>query len=330
MTNIHTEEYWSSRFDITREDLNRAAMRLERAGAPRDLKVIALPIIKGRIEHGHDPSLSAQSELNGSPSIRLWDPAAEWQVGDVVLLADDRFGNSKYESFLGEIVYIDQDLAEIEIDELQRAKTCIRTLPGMKSAQTRGAAETWRNLVSELVEKKLHSGDLDEQAEGILLKYGERILTSLAGALGGDPSFTSLAGKWYPVHSLRHLENESLQAIHHFLVQNQPASLDDILPIINAGPTTDVSLLKMAIQTALQQSPEGFENIGTSARPQWKARLPAHNQAEVIHFAFDPQTFEILCRPGQRLSQRTAHRLQELNLYAHVVTFAGWQMPAHR
>ena len=55
------------------------------------------------------------------------------------------------------------------------------------------------------------------------------------------------------------------------------------------------------------------------------ARPQGHEQAEVTHYAYDPQTYEILCRPGQRLSEKKARRLQELNLYVHVVTFAEKQ-----
>lgn len=43
---------------------------------------------------------------------------------------------------------------------------------------------------------------------------------------------------------------------------------------------------------------------------------------EATHYAYDPQTFEILCRPGQKLNPRKAQRLQELGLYAHVVRSA--------
>jgi hypothetical protein len=70
------------------------------------------------------------------------------------------------------------------------------------------------------------------------------------------------------------------------------------------------------------QDEKRFENTGTPAGPQWKARLPDVEQAEVTHYAYDSQTYEILCRPGQRLRQKKAQRLQELNLYAHVVTSA--------
>lgn len=53
-----------------------------------------------------------------------------------------------------------------------------------------------------------------------------------------------------------------------------------------------------------------------------QARLPDFERAEVTHYAYDPQTCEILCRPGQELTRKKAQRLQELNLYAHVVALA--------
>lgn len=64
-----------------------------------------------------------------------------------------------------------------------------------------------------------------------------------------------------------------------------------------------------------------IENMGESSP------LPEFEQAEVSHYAYDPQTYEILCRPGQRLSERKAQRLRELNLYAHVVKLADSQSP---
>ena len=66
---------------------------------------------------------------------------------------------------------------------------------------------------------------------------------------------------------------------------------------------------------------------GTPALPQGNTRLPDVEQAEVTHYAYDPETYQILCRPGQRLSEKKAQRLQELNLYAYVVKFAESQSP---
>ena len=64
------------------------------------------------------------------------------------------------------------------------------------------------------------------------------------------------------------------------------------------------------------------EDTSSPARGQGGGTLPDVERAEVTHYAYDPQTYEILCRPGQRLSQKKAQRLQELELYACVVTLA--------
>jgi hypothetical protein len=322
MINIQ-DDYWSRQFDITQDDLNRVAERLERTGAPQDLIAIALPVIKGRIEHGHDFSPAVLSELTGKPSVRLWDPACEWQVGDVVLVAHDRSGNLKHEAFLGEIIFLDQELADIKIEELQSIKTYTRTLPGTKNAKKHGSAiETWRKTLRDSVENKLQSGNLNEQIEGVLLKHGERILSRLAETLQTDSRFSGLDGKWYLTNKLPRIEAEALKRVHLALLQNPSYSETEILTLAHDDTTTDATQLRMALHAALQKSPQRFENTGTVARPQWKARLPEPGQAEVAYFAYDPQTYEILCRPGQRLTQKKAQRLQELNLYAHVVTFA--------
>ena len=55
---------------------------------------------------------------------------------------------------------------------------------------------------------------------------------------------------------------------------------------------------------------------------QAEPQLPDLEQAVVTHYAYDPQTYEILCRPGQQLSLKKAQRLQELHLYTEVVTTA--------
>lgn len=75
------------------------------------------------------------------------------------------------------------------------------------------------------------------------------------------------------------------------------------------------------------QDENRFENMDTPALPQGQSGLPEVEQSEVTHYAYDPQTYEILCRPGQRLSPKKAHRLQELNLYAQVVTVAESNSP---
>ena len=214
MTDLRDDRYWSGQFDITLDDLDRAAGRLERDGKPQEAKEIALCILESRLD------------------------------------------------------------------------------PGV------------------------------EQAESILRQHGEVILSRLEEALESDPRFTGLEGKWFLAQRLPRLEPDALRNVHRTWLQNPSASIEEILSGLKEAGSMDDALLRMALQTALIGLPERFENIGTPAYPQWKARLPEIEHAEVTHYAYDPQTYEILCRPGQRLSQKKATRLQELNLYAYVVTFA--------
>jgi len=187
-----------------------------------------------------------------------------------------------------------------------------------------GAPQELKEIALRLIrgDMEYDSDNRNKKVEDILLKYGEPILSRLAEALQSDPRFTSLEGKWFITEKLPRIERDVLQKAHRFLLQNPSAPIDEILSVLKEERSTDKTLLSMSLQTALRQSPERFENIGTPARPQWKARLPDVEQAEVTHYAYDPQTYEILCRAGQRLSQKKAQRLQELKLYAHIVTFA--------
>lgn len=161
-----------------------------------------------------------------------------------------------------------------------------------------------------------------QQAEDILRQHGERILNLLGDALALDPRFTSIDDQWFLREKLPRLGHEILENLHQRLMQNPFSSVDEILLVLNEDGSTNPILWRMAVQAALHRWPERFENTGTAARPQWKALVPAVAQAEGTRYAYDPQTYEILCRPGQRLSEKKARRLQELDLYRHVVRFA--------
>jgi hypothetical protein len=64
---------------------------------------------------------------------------------------------------------------------------------------------------------------------------------------------------------------------------------------------------------------DGSNLLDGTAAPSSKARAPEAEQTAATHYVYDPQTYEILCRPGQRLSEKKIKRLQELNLYAHAI-----------
>ena len=72
-----------------------------------------------------------------------------------------------------------------------------------------------------------------------------------------------------------------------------------------------------------------FEDTGSPSQPQGprESQLSAIEKVEVTSFAYDPQTYEILCRPGQPLSQKKARRLQELKLYSQVIRLVESHSP---
>jgi len=236
----------------------------------------------------------------------------------MIELLDDEYWSSRFE-----ITFDDRNLIAEQLECVHAPQDWqVIALPFVK-AKLEHDQDSKQEFPREQIENR-QSRSLDQRPEMIMIQYGERIRDCLANALGQDPRFSGLEDKWYLRHKLPYISSEALQALHRFLIQNQPTFLDAILPAIKDNSTADPLLAKMAIYAALESLPERFEKIGSSAPPEWKARLPEHDQAKVTHYAFDPRTFEILCRPGQRLSQKKAQRLQELNLYAHVVTFPEW------
>ena len=67
---------------------------------------------------------------------------------------------------------------------------------------------------------------------------------------------------------------------------------------------------------------EPLEDTAAPARAGAELGFPDADQARATHYVYDPETFEMLGRPGQRLNQRKAQRLQDLGLFEHFVTIA--------
>jgi hypothetical protein len=321
MTDIFDDEYWSSQFDITQDDLKRIVKRLERVETPQDLKVIALQIIRGRIEHGEDLSPAVIERITGQPSVRLWDPEKDWSIGDIVIIAYDHNSDSIHDPFVSEVVHTDEKSVKVKVDALAKEITFSKWRPEWPNMK-KYDPETWRESVRSSVREKIQSGDVNHQSEGILLKHGEHILSRLSDVLRSDAQFTGLEGKWYLTSKLPALESKTLKALHMQLRGSPSGSLDEMVSSIKESSQFDGALLRLSVCAAMQNMPERFENVGTPISPKWKARLPEPGNAEVIYYAYDPKTYEILCCPGQRLTHKQAQRLQELGYYEHLVTFA--------
>ena len=71
----------------------------------------------------------------------------------------------------------------------------------------------------------------------------------------------------------------------------------------------------------LEGNPDLFQSSVEGTNKTWKAILPEPDQMVVKHYAYDPNTYEIICKPGSKLKHQSRQRLQELDLIAHVIDF---------
>ncbi len=318
MTDPHLDEYWEKEFTITVADLDRFHERIRKDNKTIDTTSLVKQLIKGRLEFGSEVSPTVLKSWTGMDSVRVWNPAAKWSVGDGVIVPKnmgDVTGNyDDYECFVGKVINI-----EISLDKTKYGSIKIR-LDGQDKPVVYKygylAASDVYQFTKDLAEKKY--GEIDR----IVLSFGNRIVSALLHALESDDRFVELEGKWYLVHKLPIIELNIFKSMHQTLLLKASFTLNDLLPMVQIDGLQNETILKMAIQIALQKLPERFENIGSLAHPLWKTRLPEPDQAQVIYYAYDPQSYEILCVPDRPLNQSNAQRLQELNIYSQVVTFA--------
>jgi len=279
-----------------------------------DLTTLARRLIRERLLRGPDLSLAVRS-LTDDPRVRLWDPAADWQVGDHVIVARNLEGGLK--PFVGQVVALGTDTVTMRLDG------CINLVSYEKAVAGSEKARTWHLAVRAAIEGLRDTADLDEQVERILLERGESIVSRLLGALQADGRFISLCGRWFLRDLLQPVPEADLKGIHKQLRATMASpSTEEILTWLPAVELPeDVRLF--SLYEALLAHPELFRNVGDATQPRWAAVpfVPEWNEARTTCYAYDPETYEILIEPGQRLTKGLAMRLQQLGLYEKVVTF---------
>jgi len=311
MTDIDSDEYWSKEFTITSADLDRIHEQIQRDNKIVDVTSLVKQLVKRRLEFGHEISPTVLKLWTGKDSVRIWDPFVKWSVGDGIIVPH-MMEDGSHECFVGEVVSVDKRKPhDIEIRLDGQNELAIYRYGNPEATDV-------HQFAINLAEKKYEKA---EGVEGIVARFGNRIVSALLYALKSDERFVGLEGKWYLVHKLPGFEVEILKSMHPDLLKKPSFSLDDIMLMVKTEDGADKALLKMSIQTALLQLPERFENISALGRPQWKALPPKPEQAKVIYYVYDPSTYEILCSPEQHLPLEKAQRLMELNLYVFTTTF---------
>jgi len=298
LSDVYSDTYWQSEFDLTVADLDRIEMYIRRTGRAHDLTTLARRVIRGRLRHGPDTSARVQTDWLEDPSVRLWDPAAEWQVGDHVIVAVSFFeqGRTRYEPFVGEIIAI-TDQVTVQIDTLPEPRSYNR-----KPKYARDDLRKWRQFVEDLVEARRRAEDTGSQIEYVILKHGERIVSRLLDALRDDHRFVRLAGRWFLRELAKPPTDEQLAALAWAMVKLDAPQPTEALISLVQPPLTEGDPGLFGLYLAMRQRPDLFTNVDPDQRPRWVLAGPPPGPFTPHHAAYDPQTYEVLCLPGQPAS----------------------------
>lgn len=315
MVDIYSDSYWQSKFTITEADLNRLENYIRETGKAYDLTALARRIIRGRLRYGREISpaaLGVQTALTDH-SVRLWDPAGEWQIGNHVVIWTWSFARRVEEVKIGEIVEQNPQYVFIQVDDIKNQKRQFeRAAPGSQEAIK------WRQKVENVVARLREARDIEEWIELISLKHGNQVASQLLNALQSNKRFVRLSGRWF-LRSLAEMPTEiQLSKLAWLMLElEEPQPTEALLPktLLPMAPG-DPGLFGLYL--ALQSHPQLFANADPDQRPRWKLVGPPPGPIAAKYAAYDPADYHVLCEPGETVSERTAQRLWDLNLFSTI------------
>ena len=314
----YPEDYPPEVFRVCGRDLSRIFGRIKATRSAEDLTTLARRLIQDRLQSGFRRDAPIVHPVTDRDQVRLWDPADAWHVGDRALFAvpEPGAGARSFVPRVGEVTQV-------------RGKAVVVRLDGETGARIYGAAPAfgdavgvveWRQSVEDLVSALGDSADENAQVDSALWHYGEEIVTGLLAALRHDGRFCSLEGRWY-LRSLAALPSATqLESLAHAMLPevNRPLTAAELSrwvpPPVHAG---DSGLFGLAL--GLHQRPDLFTNVDSDARPRWVLAGPPPGDLLARYAAFDPESFALLCEPGDVLAPETVQRLWELDLLGVVV-----------
>lgn len=314
MNDTLSDRYWLEEFQVTQADLDRIANYIRRTGQAHDLTTMARRVVRGRLRYGPETSAPVLTDWVDDASVRLWDPAGEWKVGDhvIVLHFQKKEGKWVNEPSIGEITRVEPHQVSVHLDS-GRLTTYQRALPGSEDAHN------WRETVQKVVAERLRAPEPEEQAGAVLLTHGNRIAGQLLSALDADQRFVHLAGRWF----LRELAVQPTDAqlaslAWAMLSLEEPQPTEALVPLVRP-PLAEGDPGLFGLYLAMQERTNLFCNVDSPQYPRWVlAGLPP-GSCTPRRAAYDPETYEVLCLPGQSIPPETVRRLWDLDLLRAVM-----------
>jgi len=302
------ERYWSKLFAIAEADLIRFATQMRESGRAMTLTDLARDVIRAR--------LRAESQLFSEPApsgdmsswiVRLWDPGANWREGDrvIVVVANPSQGRP-YAPCVGEVIHVEEDRVVVSVDGIT-ASQVFDLGPGAPARESEAKEAEMLGIGQRF--------DEDAQIDFVLWRYGPRAVGRLLHALDGDSRFVELEGLWF-LRTLAIRPSSGMLARLATMMFEQhsgPVRLDDVVETLSLASTAQAAA-RFGLAQALVERTAHFENVGSAARPLWILAGPPPLVFTARHAVYDPETYVVLCVPGETLSSDVARRLWRAGL----------------
>jgi len=315
MSSTESKNFWESIFDITINDIDRIHALIEEKQYPVSIINIEKKVIRGRLIHGEDLSPPVLSDWSGKESIRLWDPAAEWDLRDNVIVVRGVSDTSerRYEYFFGVIKKIDlaDGSASIDIGGEFVDYGLVEPYSDL--------AINIKNNVREIVASLANSSSLEDRISAVFTEFGGKIKSRLKEVLSAQKSFINIDEYWFLNEVIEDIQRSELMKIYKFISSlNKLSSLDEISNKISLTESEEL-IQKFMIKKALLANPNLFTTRDIKDGILYQINVPDINSAQIINFAYDPNTYEIICVPGEKPSQKTIDKLTDYGLLAGVI-----------
>jgi len=317
-----TSASWQN-FEITVADLDRFANWLDENHVGLLLKDFTRRIIRGRLRFGKDSTLPALPIQVQPKGVLSWNQENQWKIGSQVLVARKR--TSTTGTFVPDIgIIVDMSDQIIRIRFSDKEVEYKRYSPGSQEAQS--LYEKIKKHIEDeqrkLQEASPDQVDEESQIDVIFLEHGDKISSRIEYALEHDPRFIKFNNCWYLKSWRTSISPKLLEQIQRRLWRenNREVTIQQVrnhLPDLPEGEPGDLSLFCALIDHPTWFAAKG-ENWRVLAPPP-----PPPDKAEALYYVYDPSTYQIILKPGDRLTtKKLIQTLKELGYYDSVVTWA--------
>ncbi|MGC9320604.1 MAG: hypothetical protein ACP5KN_21405 [Armatimonadota bacterium] len=329
----HDRDYWETSFAVRRADLDRVARRIERTGEAHTLTRLTRRLIRGRLRYGPErvrvPESSAAGDDMAEPigssvlrperiEVRLWDPAAAWQAGDLAIFAVP-VPHRRLQTFspaVGRVLKTQGNSVIVTIDG-QRGTRIYGTATRRREDKD---LDRWRRSIEDLVTVLEDRTDEPSCIDYVFWLHGERIVSLLRNALRDDTRLVALEERWFLAKLAARPTEDQLLGLARAMLRDPKETITyaDLLALMPAA-TIEGDAGRFGLALAMRERPDLFSNVEVGGRTRWALAGPPPGEYTARLAAYDPDTYAVLCEPGDTLSPESAQRLWDLDLLTVVI-----------